>query len=56
MSRLGDDLIRSLKEAVDHAKSEGSGTAHAPRNPRDPKSGETDATADTDEARETADQ
>lgn len=33
MSKLGDDLIKSLKEAVDHAKGEGPGIEHAPGSP-----------------------
>lgn len=33
MSRLGDDLIRSLKEALAHAKGEGPGIVHKPVRP-----------------------
>ena len=36
MSKFGDDLIRSLKEAVDHAKGEGPGTEHIPVSPLQP--------------------
>ena len=34
MSKLSDDLIQSLKEAVAHAKRDGPGTEHVPKNPR----------------------
>ena len=30
MSKLSDDLIQSLKEAVAHAKGDGPGTEHTP--------------------------
>lgn len=30
MSKLGSDLIQSLKEAVAHAKGDGTGTEHSP--------------------------
>ena len=40
MSKLGDDLNQSLKEAVAHAKGEGPSREHAPANPRDSNSGE----------------
>ncbi len=43
MSKLGDDLIQSLKEAVAHAKGEGPGTEHAPTRPRGPKADEPQA-------------
>ena len=33
VTKLGDDLIRSLKEAVAHAKGEGPGTKHEPMHP-----------------------
>lgn len=32
MSKLTDDLIQSLKEAVDHAKGKGRCTEHSPDN------------------------
>ena len=35
MTKLGDDLIRSLKEAVAHAKGEGPATVHAVLSPRE---------------------
>ena len=34
MSTFGDDLVRSLKEAVAHAKGKGPGIVHAPMSPR----------------------
>lgn len=33
MSKFGDDLIRSLKEAVNHAKGEGPGWEQVPASP-----------------------
>ena len=52
MSRLGGDLIRSLKEALAHAKGDGPGTVHPPASPRGLDTGDTPARADdaTDEA------
>lgn len=50
MTKLGDDLIQSLKEAVAHAKGEGPGTEHAPERPRRPETGESQAESDEDEA------
>ena len=47
MSRHGDDLIRSLKEALAHAKGDGPGTVHPPASSRDLESG--DAPADDDD-------
>ena len=35
MSKFGDDMIRSLKEAVAHAKGEGPGTKHSLGEARD---------------------
>ncbi len=35
MSTFGDDLIRSLTEAVAHAKGQGSATIHEPIDPRE---------------------
>ena len=43
MSKLGDDLIQSLKEAVAHAKGEGPGTEHSPGSVRVPEVGEPQA-------------
>ena len=40
MSKLGDDLIQSLKEAVAHAKGDGPGTEHAPTSPRRNEAGD----------------
>ena len=37
MSKLGDDLIQSLKEAVAHAKGDGPGTGHTLGSVRDPR-------------------
>ena len=34
MSKLSDDLIQSLKEAMAHAKGNGRGIEHAPGSPR----------------------
>ncbi len=35
MSKFGDDLIQSLKEAVDHAKGDGPGAKHSLGEARD---------------------
>ena len=35
MSTFGDDLIRSLNEALTHAKGDGPGVVHAPVTPRE---------------------
>ena len=50
MSKLGDDLIQSLQEAVAHAKGEGPGTEHAPERPRSPEADEPQSEADDDAA------
>ena len=50
MSKFGDDLIQSLKEAVDHAKGEGPGAKHAPERPRGSETHESQAESDEDEA------
>ena len=50
MTKLGDDLIQSLKEAVAHAKGEGPGTEHAPAKWRHRNSDEIDAIIDPDES------
>ena len=46
MSKLGDDLIQSLKEAVAHAKGDGPGTEHAPATPRGLDEADAQAEAD----------
>lgn len=48
MSKLGDDLIKSLKEAVVHAKGEGPGTEHSPGSPTDPETDVPQAKSDDD--------
>jgi hypothetical protein len=50
MSKLGDDLIRSLKEAVARAKGDGLGTEHAPAKRCHRNSHEIDETIDPDES------
>jgi putative transcriptional regulator len=35
MTTLGEDLIQSLNEALDHAKGEGSAVVHEPVHPRE---------------------
>ena len=52
MSKLGDDLIQSLKEAVDHAKGEGPGIKHAPGSPSGSEAddGEAETTRASDDA------
>lgn len=39
MTKLGDDLIQSLKEAVAYAKGDGPGREHAPATPHGPDAG-----------------
>lgn len=53
MSKLGDDLIQSLKEAVAHANGEGSGTEYSLRNDRNPNARKSDTTPDADKPSET---
>ena len=36
MSKLGDELIQSLKEALAHAQDDGPGVVHAPESPHGP--------------------
>ena len=43
MSKLGNDLIQSMNEAVAHAKGDGPATEHAPRSPRGPETGDGEA-------------
>ena len=54
MSKLGDELIQSLKEALAHAQGDGPGVVHAPESPHahGPAAGDTQAEAGsaTDEA------
>ena len=51
MSKFGDDLIRSLKEAVAHAKGRGSGIEHTPQSARGPDARDSQAEAtDAEEA------
>ena len=52
MSKLGDELIQSLKEALAHAQDDGPGVVHAPESPHGPAAGDTQAEAGsaTDEA------
>ena len=50
MSKLADDLIQSLKEAVAHVEGKGPGTLHVPEKPRRPETGESQAESDEDEA------
>jgi len=49
MSKFGDDLIQSLKEALAHARGDGSGTEHIPESLHGPDAGDTQADA-ADEA------
>ena len=48
MSKLGDDLIQSLKEAVAHAEGDGPSIVHTPRTARVPEGDDakSDVTAD----------
>ena len=48
MSKLGDDLIQSLKEALAHARGDGPGTEHAPATLRGPGERSTAVTVKTD--------
>ena len=52
MSKLGDELIQSLKEALAHAQGDGPGVVHAPESSHGPAAGDTQAEAGsaTDEA------
>ena len=50
MSKFGDDMIRSLKEAVAHAEGNGPGAKHAPERPRGSETHESQAESDEDEA------
>ena len=52
MSKLGEDLIQSLKEAVAHAKGNGPSTEHVPGSPSGPEGddGEAETTRATDDA------
>ena len=52
MSKLGDELIQSLKEALAHAQDDGPGVVHAPESPHGPAAGDIQAEAGsaTDEA------
>ena len=52
MSKLGDDLIESLKEAVAHAKGAGPGIEHAPGSPSrlEADDGEAEISHATDDA------
>lgn len=49
MSKFGDDLIQSLKEALSHARGDGPGTEHIPESMRGPDAGDAHADA-ADEA------
>ena len=53
MSKLGDELIQSLKEALAHAQDDGPGVVHAPESPHGPDAG--DAQAEADDAIEETD-
>lgn len=54
MSKLGDDLIQSLKGALAHARDDGPGTEHSPQSPHgsDADDSQGAADSDTDEADE----
>ena len=52
MSKLGDELIQSLKEALAHAQGDGPGVVHAPESPHGPAADDAqgEAGSATDEA------
>ena len=53
MSKLGDELIQSLKEALAHAQGDGPGVVHAPESPHSPDAD--DAQGEADDAIEETD-
>ena len=46
MSKFGDDLIQSLKEALAHARGDGPGSEHVRESLRGPGAGNAQAKAD----------